>query len=256
VSERSPQSIVEQAEAWGAEDWWRLELRSFSKTPAQRALAVIAPREVMSDHRGITPGSFLQGLAYLISIAAPVTAAATMLRWAVGGSSYDFPVVFAGAVTLIGLVITAWSEVQRYRHPRAVRPGALRMVAGIHIIPGVISLGIAFVLGNDLVSAEHWPWLLAIVLDIVVHVVSLLRGPVRADGPQNDRENLVWSLREIPPSTLEAIVDQRNSAIRRLAERGLIEGDTARRAEASAAGALALTMAPELERTERDEQRG
>ncbi|MDR7185150.1 hypothetical protein J2X85_002184 [Microbacterium trichothecenolyticum] len=250
MTARSLTELVDEASSWTPVDWWRLELRSFSRTPAQRPLAVLAPAEAMSEHRGVTLGSFIQGLAYLFAVAAPVIAAAAMVRWVLGDTAYDFPLAFAGTVTLVSLLVTGWSELQRLRHPRASRASAVRMLALIHVIPGLITALIALTAGAPFLQGGAWVWIAVVAADIVVHVVILIRGPLPAGGPQNERENLQWSIREIPPGTLAEITARRDAAIRRLADRGLIEPGTATRALTTAPGELALTLAPELQKSD------
>lgn len=248
MTKRSLTELVDEASTWGPVDWWRLELRSFSLTPAQRPLAVLAPAEAMSEHRGITLGSFIQGLAYLFAVAAPVIAAAAMVRWLLGDTAYDFPLTFAGVLTLVSLLVTGWSELQRLRHPRASRASSVRTLALIHVIPGLLTALIALTAGAPFLAGGAWAWIAVIAADIVVHVAILVRGALPARGPQNDRENLEWSIREIAPGTLAEITERRDAAIRRLAERGLIDPATAARAAGTAPGALALTLAPELQK--------
>lgn len=247
MSGRSLTELVDETKGWSAVDWWRLEMRSFALTAAQRPLAVLAPKEAMSEHRGITLGSFIQGLAYLYAVAAPVIAAAAMLRWVLGDTAYDFPLAFAGWITLVGLVVTGWSEIQRLRHPRATRAAALRTLALIHAIPGAITALIALTAGREQLGDGTWAWLVVIAADVVVHIAILVRGPLPKRGPQNERENLEWSIREIPPSTLAEVMERRNAAISLLAERGLINSATESRALATAPGELALTLAPEVQ---------
>ena len=245
---RSLTELVDEASSWTPTDWWRLELRSFSRTPAQRPLAVLAPAEAMSEHRGVTLGSFIQGLAYLFAVAAPVIAAAAMVRWILGDTAYDFPLAFAGTITLVSLLVTGWSEMQRLRHPRASRSSAVRTLALIHIVPGLITALIALTAGGPFLAGGAWAWLAVIAADIVAHVVILIRGPLPARGPRNERENLEWSIREIPPATLAEITTARDAAIRRLADRGLIDTAAATRAADTPPGELALTLAPELQK--------
>ena len=42
----------------------------------------------------------------------PLVGAAAMFRWVVGGSAFDFPLAFAGILTLISLPVTGWSELR------------------------------------------------------------------------------------------------------------------------------------------------
>lgn len=87
-----------------------------------------------------------------------------------------------------------------------------------------------------------------IVADTLLHVVLLVRGPVRPGGPQNEVDNIRQGLTETPQHVLDEIQDRRRSAIELLRSRDLIDAGAAARANAAPLGELGLTMAPELAR--------
>lgn len=244
----SVHQLVDEAAAWAPENWWRLELRSFREAAAtQRELALLAPREVAtSEYRSITAASCLQGLAYIVSFAAPVTAAAAMIRWSLSGTAYDFPLGFAGILTLIALIVTVWSEIQERRHPRAASRSAVRTIAFLHIVPGLVTIAIALGAGERQIIDAGWWWLAVVGVDVLVYVVLTFLALRRTRGPQNPHENVQQSIREIPDAVVRDILSARDAAIARLLDRSLIDAATAARATATRAGELGLTMAPEV----------
>lgn len=248
MPEKDLSPLVDGSTAWGAVDWWRLELRGFADAPyVQSALARLAPKEAVSAERPrITAGSCLQGLAYLFLLAGPLIGAVAMLRWAIGGSAFDFPLAFAGMLTLLGLPVVAWSRFQAHRRPRAVARSAQRTNTLMHVIPGVATALIALTVGAPLLTAESWIWLTVIFVDVLVSTVLFLRGNVIKGGPQNPHDNVDQSISEVDPQVLERILAQRNAAIQRLLERDKVDAATAERARATRPGWLALTMAPEV----------
>ncbi|UJP09171.1 hypothetical protein L2X99_12030 [Microbacterium sp. KUDC0406] len=118
--------LIEGAQEWTPTDWWRLELRSFIVAPTVvRDLAVLAPEEAVKDeYTKITAGSCLQSLAYLFSIAGPLVGAAMMIRWAwTQGARFDLPIVPAGVLTALALLVSLYGLIQERRHPRATSRG-------------------------------------------------------------------------------------------------------------------------------------
>ncbi|HEY9306985.1 MAG TPA: hypothetical protein VIP82_04195 [Microbacterium sp.] len=247
MSDRTLTSLVDEVDEWGPVDWWRLELRSFVTTPyAQHALVVLAPKEaVRAEHTGVRAGSCLQSLAYMFLLVAPLVGAAAMLRWVAGGSAFDFPLAFAGVLTLISFLATAWSEYQRFRHPRAVSQSGIRTTTLMHIVPGLFTALIAITAGRELLGDGTWVWLVVILADVVVYAAILVRGVTIKDGPQNPHDNVDQSVKEIPPSTLSGIMAERDAAIDLLVARGKITADVGAEARATAPGWLALTLAPQ-----------
>jgi hypothetical protein len=247
VSERSLTALVDEAEEWGPLEWWRLELRSLADVPfAQRTLVMLAPKEaVRAEYRGISAGSCLQSLAYMFLLVAPLVGAAAMLVWLLSDDSFGFPLAFAGILTLISLPVTAWSELQHRRYPRAVAKSALRSNTLMHVIPGAATVLIALTAGRDQLDGGAWVWIAVIALDMVVYIAILVRGNTVAAGPQNPHDNVDQSVREIPADKLRDIMAERNAAIDRLAERGRVSEAVAEEARATAPGRLALTLAPE-----------
>jgi hypothetical protein len=247
VSDRTLTSLVDETDEWGPLEWWRLELRSFARAPyAQHTLVMLAPKEaVRAEHPGISAGSCLQSLAYMFLLVAPLVGAAAMLRWVVGGSAFDFPLAFAGVLTLISFLATAWSQYQRFRRPRAVSQAGIRTTSLMHIVPGLFTALVAITAGRELLDGGTWVWLVVVLADVVAYAAILIRGATIKGGPQNPHDNVDQSMKEIPPSTLSEILTERDAAIDLLAARGKITPDVAAEARATAPGRLALTVAPE-----------
>ena len=247
MSERTLTALVDEVDEWGPIEWWRLELRSFARAATtQRALALLAPKEaVRAEYRRVTAGGCLQSLVYMFMLVAPLVGAAAMLRWMLGGSAFDFPLAFAGVLTLLSFLGTGWSEIQRRRHPRAVAQSALRTTTLLNIVPGTVSVLIALTAGRDLLGDGTWVWIAVIGLDVVIYVAILFRGGKVKGGPSNPHDNVDQSVREIEPAELRDIVADRDSAIELLVARGRIGADAGAEARAAAPGRLALTMAPE-----------
>ena len=247
MSDRTLTSLVDEADEWGPLEWWRLELRSFVRAPyAQHTLVMLAPKDaVRAEHPGISAGSCLQSLAYMFLLVAPLVGAAAMLRWVVGGSAFDFPLAFAGVLTLISFLATAWSQYQRFRRPRAVSQAGIRTTSLMHIVPGLFTALVAITAGRELLDGGTWVWLVVVLADVVAYAAILIRGATIKGGPQNPHDNVDQSMKEIPPSTLSEILTERDAAIDLLAARGKITPDVAAEARATAPGRLALTVAPE-----------
>ncbi|WP_347978300.1 hypothetical protein [Microbacterium sp. ProA8] len=247
MSDRTLTSLVDETDEWGPLEWWRLELRSFARAPyAQHTLVMLAPKEaVRAEHPGISAGSCLQSLAYMFLLVAPLVGAAAMLRWVVGGSAFDFPLAFAGVLTLISFLATAWSQYQRFRRPRAVSQAGIRTTSLMHIVPGLFTALVAITAGRELLDGGTWVWLVVVLADVVAYAAILIRGATIKGGPQNPHDNVDQSMKEIPPSTLSEILAERDAAIDLLAARGKITPDVAAEARATAPGRLALTVAPE-----------
>ncbi|WP_395244121.1 hypothetical protein ACGGZK_18665 [Agromyces sp. MMS24-K17] len=246
-TDRTLTALVDGAETWGPLQWWQLELRSFRRAPtAHHALMVLAPKDaVRSERPGITAGSCLQSLAYMFLLVAPFLGAAAMLEWLPGRDSYDFPLAFAGILTLISLPVTGWSELQRHRHPRAVAKSALRSNTLLHIVPGAVTLLIGLTAGGDLLDAGAWAWIAVIAIDVAIYLAILMRGNTTAGGPQNPHDNVDQAMTEMPAEQLRDILAERNAAIDRLVERGHIDPAVGAEARATAPGRLALTLAPD-----------
>lgn len=247
MSERTLEALVDETDEWGPLQWWRLELRSFVEAPrAQHTLVVLAPKEaVRAEHPGVSAGSCLQSLAYMFLLIAPLVGAAAMLRWVVGGSAYDFPLAFAGILTLISLPITGWSQLQRRRFPRAVARSALISNTLMHVLPGLFTVTIALTAGRELLDGGAWVWVAVIVADVIIYAANFVRGNTIAGGPQNPIDNVDQSITEIPAEQLRQIMADRDGAIDLLLQRGRISAAEAAEARATAPGHLALTLAPE-----------
>ncbi|UJP09170.1 hypothetical protein L2X99_12025 [Microbacterium sp. KUDC0406] len=111
-----------------------------------------------------------------------------------------------------------------------------------------MSLVIAGTAGSTLLTGADAFWMAVIVADIVLHVVMIVRGPVKPGGPQNEVDNVRQGVREAPADLVAEISERRGAAIALLLSRGLIDADAAHRADACAPGELGLTMAPEVSR--------
>ena len=247
MTEKNLSGLVEEAGEWGGIEWWRLELRSFADQPrVQHALVMLAPKEaVRAEYRRVSAGSCLQSLAYMFLLVAPLVGAAAMFRWLVGGSAFDFPLAFAGILTLISLPVTGWSELQRRRFPRAVARSTQRTTTLMHVIPGILTAVIALTAGRELLDAGAWVWLAVIAFDVVIFIAMYLRGNTIENGPQNPHDNVDQSVLEIPAARLTAIVSERDAAIDLLVREGKIGAAAGAEAQATRPGHLALTLAPE-----------
>ncbi|MBN8205073.1 hypothetical protein JF550_03765 [Microbacterium esteraromaticum] len=243
--------LIEEAEEWTPLDWWKLEIRSFIVAPAVvRDLSIIAPQEaVQAEYTKITGASCLRSLSYLYAIVGPLVGAAMMIRWAwTSGDNFDLPLATAGILTALALIVGVYGQVQEHRHPRAVTAGSLRTLALLHIIPAAVSLLLAATAGRSQLTGPDVLWIVVIAADALLHVVLLVRGPVRPGGPQNEVDNIRQGLTETPQHVLDEIQDRRRSAIELLRSRDLIDAGGAARANAAPMGELGLTMAPELAR--------
>jgi len=248
VTEKNLSSLLAETQEWGALEWWRLELRSFADEPrAQYTLVMLAPREaVRAEYRRVSPGSCLQSLAYMFLLVAPLIGAVAMFRWVIGGSAFDFPLAIAGALTLISLPITGWSELQGRRFPRAVSRSSQRTNTLLHVVPGTVTAIIALTAGRELLDGGAWAWLAVIGLDVVIYIVTYFRGNTVKNGPQNPHDNVDQAVREIPADRLTAIVSARDAAIDRLVRERRISAASGAQAQATPPGHLALTLAPEV----------
>ncbi len=247
MTEKNLSSLLAETQKWGPLEWWRLELRSFAEEPrAQYALVMLAPKEAVSaEYRRVSPGSCLQSLAYMFLLVAPLVGAAAMFRWVVGRSTFDFPLAFAGILTLISLPVTGWSELQRRRFPRAVSRSAQRTTTLMHVVPGIVTVLIALTAGQELLDGGTWAWVAVIGLDVVIFIAMYLRGNTIEGGPQNPHDNVDQAVREIPADRLTAIVSERDAAIDHLVRERRISAAAGAQAQATRPGHLALTLAPE-----------
>lgn len=248
---RSLTSFVDASEQWGATEWWRLEIRSFDETPNARiSLSVLGPKAAWKNEAGRPKlGGVLQVLCYLFSLTAPAVAALAMFRWSISERG-TMPLVLAGVLTLLSLLVTLSSEISIARRPRAISMYVVRRIALVHIVPSIVVIGVVV---RELVQGSYDPmydpslwWLAPSVIDAAVHVWQILRGPSRPGGPRNLVENLLRSVSEIDPSVRARIRQQRDDAIRRLQTQSKIDAATAQRALSTELGTLALTMAPEV----------
>ena len=240
--------LIDQRQEWAPEDWWRLELRSLQRAPmVQRDLALLAPKDAVRDeYTRVTAGSCLQSLAYLFSLIGPLIGAVAMIRWMWTDGRYDMPLGVAGMLTSIALLVSLYSAVREHRHPRAASMYAVLTASLMRIIPGVITLGIALTVGRPLLEESGAWWLAPIAVDIIAHVIMLIRGQTRPGGPQNPVENVQQGVTELAPALRGEITAERHGAIDLLRERGLITAEQAATAQATALGLLALTVAPEV----------
>lgn len=249
MTDKSLPGLIDDRAEWVPEDWWRLELRSFQGAPiVQRDLALLAPKDaVREEYTRVTAGSCLQSLAYLFSLVGPLISAVAMIRWMWTDARYDMPLAVAGVLTSIALVVSVYSAVREHLHPRAASLYAVLTASLMRIVPGVITLGIALTVGRPLLEESGPWWLLPIGVDIVVHVVMLLRGQTRRGGPQNPIENVQQGVTELSASTRASIADSRRTAIDLLRARGLITAAAQTTAQSAPLGLLALTLAPEVQ---------
>lgn len=249
MTEKPLSELIDGREAWVPEDWWRLELRSLQATPiVQRDLALLAPKDaVREEYTRVTAGSCVQSLAYLFSIAGPLIGAVAMIRWMWTDARYDMPLAVAGVLTSIALVISIYSAVREHLHPRAASLYAVLTVSLMRIVPGGITIGIALTVGRPLLEESGPWWLLPIGVDVIVHVVMLVRGQTRRGGPQNPIENVQQGVAELSDSRRASIADARYAAVDLLQARGLIDSGQYAAAQAAPLGLLALTLAPEVQ---------
>ena len=262
MSDRTLTSLVDEADAWGPLEWWRLELRSFVKTPyAQHTLVLLAPKEaVRAEHPGISAGSCLQSLAYMFLLVAPLVGAAAMLRWVVGGSAFDFPLAFAGVLTLISFLATAWSQYQRFRPPRAVFAGRdPHHLADARACPACCRgahrhrRSAPSCCGDGTLRSR-----IVVLADVVVYAAILVRGATIKGGSADARTTTSISdyVKEVPPATLSEIIAERDAAIDLLVgarqdhqpdvrARGSCDGARVARAHARAQRSAPSTAAPD-----------
>ncbi len=241
------QDLVEEQAEWGVEEWWRLDLRLFADTPrVQHALVMFAPPAPRRhEYTRFELRYVVQSMAYLFGLIAPLIGAALMARWASTGAwDSEFPLAAAGILTAASLAVTAYSEVQARRYPRAASQAAVRQLTLMHIVPGAVTVIVALWLGGGLLSDGAWIWLAVIAIDVAVHIVQLVRGPVRPGGPQNLVDNVRVSVAELSDDERARLRIERGRAISRLRERGLIDDALAARADATDLGMTALTIAP------------
>lgn len=247
VSERSLNDLIDETDEWGGVEWWRLELRSFFEAPyVQRALVVLGPKEAMrAEYRRSSGASCLQALAYIFLLIAPLVGAVSMLVWIINSGDFDFPLAFAGTLTLISFLATGWSEIQRTRHPRAVSPSALRTTTFMHVVPGIVTALIALTAGREMLNGGAWGWIAVVLADVVVYAAIYVRGAKSTNGPQNSHDNVDQSIRELGEVAAVQIRVARDAAIDRLVKLGRIDAVAGDRARHAKLGHLGLTMAPE-----------
>ncbi|MDE0547488.1 hypothetical protein [Microbacterium sp. C7(2022)] len=251
MSARPLNPLVDEADTWGTDEWWRLELRSFDDAPnAQLQLAMLGPKAAWTTEYGGRPsvGGCLQTLAYIVAVAAPTVGAAWMLRWFFVDEG-SLPLVFAAVMTLVSLLVTVPDLVTEARRPRAIAMNVVRRVSLVHVVPAAVTIAITLsAVATGRYDAEvdaSLLWLLPVVADLVIFIVKWVRGSASKNGPQNPLENLEWSVREIDDSVKLRIRAARDEAIRRLESQNKIDHDTATRALETELGQLALTLAPE-----------
>lgn len=250
MSRWSLDELIDQRESWAPEDWWRLELRLFRETAmVQHAVAMFSPQQArQQEYTKMTVGGLLQSFAYIFHLIGPLIGAALMIRWSwSGGYSFNFPLATAGICTAISLCIAIYSAVREYRHPRAASRSAVWMLSLMHIVPSGVTAAIALSVDGQLLQDGSWWWLVVIAVDVVVHVVMLVRGPTRPGGPQNPVDNIYVAVGELAPAQREVLANTRALAIEKLHSRGLIDAELAVRANAAPLGMLALTVAPEVQ---------
>ncbi len=242
--------LIDEAESWGTAEWWRLEIRSFDEAPnTLMSLAVLSPKDAWTKEYGRASfGGCLRTLSYVFALTAPAVGAAWMFRWSFTGQG-SMPLVFAGLLTLISVLITVSSEVSLARKPRAISMSVVRRIALVHLVPAAVTGGVAVLaVAQGTYDPQQDPtlwWLLPSVVDVAIHVWQWVRGSSRSGGPTNLVENLARSVSEIDPALRERIRQARDEAIMRLRAQAKIDPETAAHALGTDLGRLALTMAPE-----------
>lgn len=248
MTARPLEPLIDEATTWDAVLWWRLELRSLDDAPfTQRTVAVLGPKGAWEKEYGRpSVGGCLQTLLYVLSLAAPTAGAGWLLLWALGGGGGEAPVDVAGVASLLSVVITVVSEWVYRNRPRATAMAAVRKVYLAHIVPGLITIGIAVSgsLADSEAAGALW-WLIPVVVDVLVHVALWVRRVTVKTGPRNPIENVEQSVRELTPAVRERVLAGRNAAVDRLLEQGKIDAETASRAKLSALGMMSLTVAGE-----------
>ena len=249
VTDKPLSALVDDAQEWTPVDWWRLELRSMQRAPlVQRDLALLAPKDaVREEYTRVTAGSCLQSLGYLFSLVGPLIGAVAMIRWMWVDGRYDMPLAIAGILTTIALLVSLYSAIREHRHPRAASLYAVLTASLMRIIPGVITGTIALTVGRPLLEQAGVWWLLPIAVDVIAHVIMLIRGQTRPGGPQNPVENVQQGVHELSEDARIRIAQERSDVIDLLQERGLITPEQHRAAQAAPLGLLALTLAPEVQ---------
>lgn len=246
--------LVEESETWGPVEWWRFELRSFAAAPGvQQQIGMLGPKGTHREFMRASTLGCLNTLANMAAIVLPVLGAAMSVQWLARGATWDNPLQLVGIFSVIALLLALVGYGYELKRPRAVAMTAHMQITLVHIVPGLVSL---FILGtrteglwqtgvDGFTGASVW-WLLPIALDVLFHVFVLVRGNKPKGGPQNPLENVRWSIQEVDPELISTIVRERDIAIARLAQRQLIDENTAARARALPAGMLAWEMAPEV----------
>lgn len=247
---RSLTELVDAVETWTPMDWWRLEIRSLDAAPyVQSDLVVLAPPEaVKSEYTRVTAGGCIQGLSYLYLLVGPLIGAILMVRWALAGGGDGMPLTAAGVLTAIALAVTAYSEVQERRHPRAISARSAITIAALQVLPGVATALVALTTGRDQLGDGSGWWLPVIAVEVVVHIVIAVRSQILPTGRAGLLENLRAGVTELDTATLDSLVARRSEALARLRERGLIDDPAHERAQHAPIAELGLTMAPELAR--------
>lgn len=248
MSARPLEPLVDDAPTWDAVLWWRLELRSLDDAPyTQRAVAVLGPKAAWEKEYGrASAGGCLQTLLYVLSIAAPTVGAGSMLLWALRAEGGQMPLALAGVASLVSVAITVVTEWIHRNRPRATAMAAVRRLYLAHIVPGLITLGIAVSgsLSNPDSGAPLW-WLVPVVADIALYAGLWVRRATVKTGPRNPIENVEQTVSELAPEVRDHVLAGRNAAVDRLLEQGKIDAETASRAKLSALGMMSLTVARE-----------
>lgn len=244
----SPLTLAGTASTWGPLDWWRLEMHALRPTSAAAEVAVISPKAVWSKAgKGPVPwlGCLLVPL-FIASFVTPLFGALLMVAAVIDDDGFDWALAAAGWLTLVSVAVTVYGEWQERRHPRALTTGTVLIIAGLHLLPGVVTLGIGLLVALPSVEgASRW-WLLVVVADVAIHIAMLVRGRTRRGGPQHPIDNVQRAVAELPADVAATVIAERRAAIDLLVERALIDVETAERAKAAPLGLLGPTMAPAL----------
>lgn len=235
--------------AWQPIDWWKLEARALSGTPAlRRALAYFAPTEAWKDlSKGVaTRWGCLLTLSHIASFTLPAVAAFILAAWLFDRNDIA-PVGIAGLLAAIAAVIGGIGLIQEHRESLGTDPKIGRLLGFLHLVPSSIAVVIsALAISQGAAAAPIG--IVGIIVDVVVGALHFVfsRGPAET-GTTRWRRNfarLEKALDELPPDERARVYSDIQHALVVLSDRRLIGDDDLNRAGEVRIGLLGMTMAP------------